>query len=81
MAALLPFVFLAAVLGFFTWLASRMNRRGLAGGAMSAVLATRRRSALLVGRDAAWAAGSIGGPLATGLAGEHEGAGSRLGVS
>ena len=31
---------LAAVLGFFTWLASRIRRRGLAGGAMSAALAS-----------------------------------------
>ncbi|GAB2812719.1 hypothetical protein [Streptomyces daliensis] len=40
----LPFLFLAgglaAVLGFFTWLAARVRRRGLAGGAMSAALAS-----------------------------------------
>ncbi|MET9353016.1 hypothetical protein ABZY14_08405 [Streptomyces sp. NPDC006617] len=44
MDALLPFVLLAgglaAVLGCFTWLASRVRRRGLAGGAMSAALAS-----------------------------------------
>ncbi|MDX3364961.1 hypothetical protein PV387_02785 [Streptomyces sp. ME02-6987-2C] len=44
MDALLPFVLLAgglaAVLGSFTWLASRVRRRGLAGGAMGAALAS-----------------------------------------
>ncbi|MET8830431.1 hypothetical protein ABZX40_33645 [Streptomyces sp. NPDC004610] len=44
MDAFLPFVIvlglLAVVLGFFTWLASRIRRRGLAGGAMSAALAS-----------------------------------------
>lgn len=44
MAALLPFLILlgalAAVLGLFTWLATRIRRRGLAGGAMSAALAS-----------------------------------------
>ncbi|MFD7060147.1 hypothetical protein [Streptomyces sp. NPDC059906] len=44
MGALLPFVLLAgglaAVLGCFTRLASRVRRRGLAGGAMSAALAS-----------------------------------------
>ncbi|NGO41987.1 hypothetical protein G6048_07295 [Streptomyces sp. YC419] len=42
--AFLPFLILvailAAVLGFFAWLASRIRRRGLAGGAMSAALAS-----------------------------------------
>ncbi|MET9504357.1 hypothetical protein ABZY42_22010 [Streptomyces sp. NPDC006622] len=44
MGALLPFLILigvlAAVLGAFGWLASRMRRRGLAGGAVSAALAS-----------------------------------------
>ncbi|MFD7220638.1 hypothetical protein [Streptomyces sp. NPDC056730] len=44
MDALLPFLIaagvLAVVLGFFTWLAARVRRRGLAGGAMSAALAS-----------------------------------------
>jgi hypothetical protein len=44
MAALLPYVLLAgglaAVLGFLTWLASRVRRRGTAGGAMGAALAS-----------------------------------------
>ncbi|MEU7658500.1 hypothetical protein [Streptomyces lincolnensis] len=44
MAALLPFLILlgalAAVLGLFTWLAARIRRRGLAGGALSAALAS-----------------------------------------
>ncbi|MFC8808297.1 hypothetical protein ACFYO6_08195 [Streptomyces anthocyanicus] len=44
MDALLPFMLLAgglaAVLGSFTWLASRVRRRGLAGGAMGAALAS-----------------------------------------
>ncbi|WP_078973547.1 hypothetical protein [Streptomyces sp. MMG1533] len=44
MDALLPFLILigglAAVLGLFAWLASRIRRRGLAGGAMSAALAS-----------------------------------------
>ncbi|PPS91207.1 hypothetical protein [Streptomyces sp. MH60] len=44
MDALLPYVLLAgglaAVLGFFTWLASRVRRRGTAGGAMGAALAS-----------------------------------------
>ncbi|MFF8724983.1 hypothetical protein ACF073_00655 [Streptomyces sp. NPDC015171] len=44
MGALLPSLILigalAAVLGFFTWLAARIRRRGLAGGAMSAALAS-----------------------------------------
>ncbi|WP_254395517.1 hypothetical protein [Streptomyces sp. AC512_CC834] len=44
MAALLPFVILAGglavVLGLFTWLAVRIRRRGTAGGAMSAALAS-----------------------------------------
>ncbi len=44
MGAFLPFLIsaavLVAVLGFFTWLASRIRRRGLAGGAMSAALAS-----------------------------------------
>ncbi|WP_243274686.1 hypothetical protein SALCHL_006140 [Streptomyces albus subsp. chlorinus] len=44
MGALVPFlltaVVLAAVLGFFAWLASHVRRRGLAGGAMSAALAS-----------------------------------------
>jgi hypothetical protein len=44
MGAFLPFLILVAilavVLGFFAWLASRIRRRGLAGGAMSAALAS-----------------------------------------
>lgn len=44
MGAFLPFLivtgFLAAATGFFAWLASRIRRRGLAGGAMSAALAS-----------------------------------------
>ncbi|WP_329331527.1 hypothetical protein OG866_02050 [Streptomyces sp. NBC_00663] len=44
MDAFWPFLILigglAAVLGAFTWLASRVRRRGLAGGAMSAALAS-----------------------------------------
>jgi hypothetical protein len=44
MDALLPFLILlgalAVVLGFFAWLAVRVRRRGLAGGAMSAALAS-----------------------------------------
>ena len=44
MGGLLPFVVfvgvLAAVLGLFTWLASVVRRRGLAGGAVSAALAS-----------------------------------------
>jgi hypothetical protein len=44
MAALSPFLILlgalAAVLGFFTWLATRIRRHGLAGGALSAALAS-----------------------------------------
>ncbi|MFF7444812.1 MULTISPECIES: hypothetical protein [unclassified Streptomyces] len=44
MGALLPFLFLlgglAVVLGLLTWLAARIRRRGLAGGAMSAALAS-----------------------------------------
>jgi hypothetical protein len=44
MGALLPFLILVAilavVLGFFAWLASRIRRRGLAGAAMSAALAS-----------------------------------------
>ncbi|AZP15271.1 hypothetical protein ACIGMX_32085 [Streptomyces aquilus] len=44
MDAFMPYLILigglAAVLGFFTWLASRIRRRGLAGGAMSAALAS-----------------------------------------
>ncbi|MEU0808947.1 hypothetical protein [Streptomyces sp. NPDC005970] len=44
MDALLPlaivFGVLAAVLGGFVWLASRIRRRGLAGGAMSGALAS-----------------------------------------
>lgn len=44
MGELLPFLFLlgglAAVLGLFTWLAARIRRRGLAGGAVSAALAS-----------------------------------------
>ncbi|WSQ06412.1 hypothetical protein OG604_00635 [Streptomyces sp. NBC_01231] len=44
MGALLPFLILigglTAVLGFFAWLAARIRRRGLAGGAMSAALAS-----------------------------------------
>jgi len=44
MDAFMPYLLLigglAAVLGFFTWLATRIRRRGLAGGAMSAALAS-----------------------------------------
>lgn len=44
MDVFLPFLILigalAVVLGFFTWLASRVRRRGLAGGGMSAALAS-----------------------------------------
>ncbi|WP_405946849.1 hypothetical protein OG588_09200 [Streptomyces prunicolor] len=43
MYALLPYLtllgFLAAVLGFFTWPARRIRRRGTAGGGMSGALA------------------------------------------
>ncbi|MFD6188635.1 hypothetical protein [Streptomyces sp. NPDC060275] len=129
MDALLPFVLLAgglaAVLGCFTWLASHVRRRGLAGGATSAALASyeeafratayashveirtraERRSPLL-SPDDDWRRGPAApdlagaeadraarlcprrprrgpgrwfrrrrGPLATGHAGEHEGAG------
>lgn len=44
MGAFLPFLImvatLVAILGFFVWLASRVRRRGLAGGAMGAALAS-----------------------------------------
>jgi hypothetical protein len=44
MSAFLPWLLwigaLAAVLGFFTWSAACIRRRGLAGGAMSAALAS-----------------------------------------
>lgn len=44
MGAFLPFLILLAilapVLGFFAWLASLIRRRGLAGGAVSAALAS-----------------------------------------
>ncbi|MDT7839710.1 hypothetical protein [Streptomyces justiciae] len=44
MDAFMPYLILigglVAALGFFTWLASRIRRRGLAGGAMSAALAS-----------------------------------------
>ncbi|MFF8538014.1 hypothetical protein ACN6K9_000976 [Streptomyces sp. SAS_267] len=44
MDALMPFVVmfggLAAVLGFFVWLAARVRARGLAGGAVNAALAS-----------------------------------------
>jgi hypothetical protein len=44
MGAFLPFLILVAilavVLGFFAWLAARIRRRGLAGGAISAALAS-----------------------------------------
>ncbi|MGQ4437246.1 MULTISPECIES: hypothetical protein [unclassified Streptomyces] len=44
MHALLPYLvmlgFPAAVLGFFTWPARRIRRRGTAGGAMSGALAS-----------------------------------------
>jgi hypothetical protein len=44
MDALMPFVVmfggLAAVLGFFVWLAVRVRSRGLAGGAVNAALAS-----------------------------------------
>ncbi|MEV0636940.1 hypothetical protein AB0I77_18665 [Streptomyces sp. NPDC050619] len=44
MSAFLPVLIfvgvLAAALGFFVWLASRIRRRGLAGGAMSGALAS-----------------------------------------
>ncbi|MFF6786658.1 hypothetical protein [Streptomyces sp. NPDC012510] len=44
MDAFLPFLMsmggFAAVLGFFVWLAVRIRRRGLAGGAISAALAS-----------------------------------------
>jgi len=44
MDGLWPFLILAgglaAVLGAFTWLAARVRRRGLAGGAMSAAMAS-----------------------------------------
>lgn len=44
MGAHLPFLIvvggLAAVLGLFTWLAAHVRRRGLAGGAMGAALAS-----------------------------------------
>ncbi|MFD5515507.1 hypothetical protein [Streptomyces sp. NPDC127066] len=44
MDALVPFVVmfggLAAVLGFFVWLAARVRTRGLAGGAVNAALAS-----------------------------------------
>jgi hypothetical protein len=43
MHALFPYLallgFLAAVLGFFTWLARRIRRHGTAGGGMSGALA------------------------------------------
>ncbi|MGW0836071.1 hypothetical protein [Streptomyces prunicolor] len=43
MHALFPYLallgFLAAVLGFFTWLSRRIRRRGTAGGGMSGALA------------------------------------------
>jgi hypothetical protein len=43
MDALSPYLalfgFLAAALGFFTWLARRVQRRGTAGGGMSGALA------------------------------------------
>ena len=43
MSALLPYLvllgFLAAALGFFTWLARRIRRRGTAGGGIGGALA------------------------------------------
>jgi len=42
----------AAVLGFFTWLASRVRRRGLAGGAMSAALASYEEAFRITAHEA-----------------------------
>lgn len=56
MGALLPFLILVAilavVLGFFVWLASRVRRRGLAGGALSAALASYEEAFRVTAHDA-----------------------------
>ncbi|MDO0930301.1 hypothetical protein QQY66_00700 [Streptomyces sp. DG2A-72] len=56
MEAFLPFLALiaglAAVLGFFAWLALRMRRRGLTGGAMSAALASYEEAFRITAHEA-----------------------------
>ncbi|GAA2648147.1 hypothetical protein [Streptomyces vastus] len=56
MGAFLPFLILtcglAAVLGFFAWLAARIRRRGLAGGAMSAALASYEEAFRITAHEA-----------------------------
>ncbi|QOV40846.1 hypothetical protein IM697_22135 [Streptomyces ferrugineus] len=56
MDAFLPFLVLigglAAVLGFFAWLAARIRRRGLAGGAMSAALASYEEAFRITAHEA-----------------------------
>jgi hypothetical protein len=55
MGALLPFLILIGglviVLGFFTRLASRIRRRGLAGGAMSGALASYEEAFRITAHD------------------------------
>ncbi|MER5892158.1 hypothetical protein [Streptomyces sp. NPDC001876] len=43
---------LAAVLGFFTWLASRVRRRGVAGAAISAAMASYDEAFRVTAHDA-----------------------------
>ncbi|GAA0280512.1 hypothetical protein GCM10010302_17860 [Streptomyces polychromogenes] len=43
---------LGVVLGFFTWLASRVRRRGLAGSAMSAALASYEEAFRITAHEA-----------------------------
>ncbi|MGJ3560088.1 hypothetical protein ACR6C2_21780 [Streptomyces sp. INA 01156] len=56
MDALMPFLILAgslsAVLGFFAWLAARIRRRGLAGGAMSAAMASYEEAFRITAHEA-----------------------------
>lgn len=56
MDALLPFLILvgvlAAVLAFFVWLAAHIRRRGLAGGAMSAALASYEEAFRITAHEA-----------------------------
>ncbi|MDX3056439.1 hypothetical protein PV394_15030 [Streptomyces sp. NE06-03E] len=64
---------LAAVLGFFRWLASRVRRRGTAGAAVTAALASydeafrvtaqAERKAPLLSPDRPWETGRRGTPL------------------
>ncbi|MFJ2172606.1 hypothetical protein ACIOHE_06800 [Streptomyces sp. NPDC087851] len=56
MGTFLPFLILvgglAAVLGFFAWLAARVRRRGLAGGAMGAALASYEEAFRITAHEA-----------------------------